>query len=120
MLPLYLGVARVDVQVGAQRRVIASGFSNMICSVVEPSAAVARRQQALAEVGAENRIPRRAEVDRDAEPGIGCQAPSIRVVASPGLLEEQIEPVLLEDVQRIRAARPSPARRTGRRTPGTP
>ena len=38
-------------------------------------------------------------------PVIGCHAAIERAVAAPRLLEEQVEPVLLEDVERVRAAR---------------
>ena len=37
-------------------------------------------------------------------PVIGCQLSSNAAVPAPGLLQEQVEPVLVEDVERIRAA----------------
>src|SRR5262245_48045091 len=67
--------------------------------------AIALRQEALACVHSQNRTPWRAQVDRRSNARDRLPAGIERAVASPGLLEKQIEPVLIEDVERIRSAR---------------
>src|SRR5258705_794381 len=67
--------------------------------------AVAGRQQALAEVGAENRIPWRPNVHGNSEAGNRIPQAVAGLVTAPGLIQEQVESVLLEDVQRVRPAR---------------
>src|SRR6185503_11941412 len=65
---------------------------------------VARRQDALAEVGAKNRIPWRTQVHGNSDARDRIPQAMGRIVAAPRAVEEEVEPVLIEDVERIRAS----------------
>src|SRR5215510_13648670 len=67
-------------------------------------AAVAVWQEALAEVGAQHRLVRRAQVDGGADAGDRLPGGVERLVAAPRALEEEVQAVLLEDVQRVGTA----------------
>src|SRR6476619_4805725 len=75
---------------------------NLQCRGTDPPVAV--RQEALAEVGAQYRVLGRTQIDRSADAGQRLPGVVEGAVAAPGALEEEVQPVLVEDVEGIRAA----------------
>src|SRR4249919_3604280 len=75
---------------------------NLQCRGTDPPVAV--RQEALAEVGAQYRVLGRTQIDGSADAGQRLPGVVEGAVTAPGALEEEVQPVLVEDVERIRAA----------------
>ena len=107
----------MDVEVGAQRRRHRSGFSKQDLQRRRAERAVAGGQQALADVGAENRIPRRPQVDRDSEARnrLPARRGPDRRGPRPGRRTDRAGTARRCSTNTSRA--PSPARRSGRPTP---
>ena len=89
----------------ARSVVIRSGFKSEHLQRRRADIAIARRQPALAGVDPQDGVLRRADVDRDAESGDRLPRRIQRPVRAPRLLDEEIEAVLLEDIERVRAPR---------------
>ena len=77
----------------------------MICSVVEPSGPYRAGSRLLPTSARRIVFHGAREVDRHAEAGQRLPVAAARFVAAPRLVQEKIEPVLVEDVDRIGAAR---------------
>src|SRR6478672_6039833 len=69
-----------------------------------PDPAIAVGQEALAEVGAQYRVLGRTQIDGSADAGQRLPGVVEGAVTAPGALEEEVQPVLVEDVEGIRAA----------------
>jgi hypothetical protein len=70
--------------------------------------AVPVRKEAFANISTKNRIPRRANIQRQPDPRQPLPVALSKLVAPPGMLDEQIQPVSFEHIDRITTSHHAP------------
>ncbi len=95
----------VHVKIGAQGRHQSERFQQHDLQSGRAEVVVPVRQEALADIGAQNGIPRRAKIQRQPDSGQPLPVAAARFVAPPGVLDEGVQPVLVEDIDGIGAPR---------------